>query len=337
MSSSSSFGGGTAFGTTPLGTSPFYNVSSIIDAVLRVTGHGSPSSETKKRAALTDIINNKYQEIVLGRHWRWLDASYDFRFLAPYKTGTAYIATETPTFIGVGTTWTANIVPKAIVFFDTKSVLYHVLSVDSNTQITLENKYSGESIALADATAYTISQNQYKLPKETDEIKSIICDSQWKMIPMGPEEFRWQQSKDPTATGRPQIFSLMRRDTDDDAVYIEVWPAPDKAYQVQINYSVRILYLEDKTTCYPIIPDRYRACLYYATLAEFYYTTMRDPTNADRAFRDYQNFYMRMANDRQNADQDLVMNPARDYKRRRPIARGGISWDIESFGKYDGE
>lgn len=334
MSSSSSFGAGTSFGTTALGTSPFYDVKSLIDSILKVTGHGSnPAGETLKRAALAVILNNKYQEICLGRNWRWLKASYDTRFVAPYKTGTAYAANNDATITGVGTSFSAAILPKDTFWFNAASVVYHVASISSPTSLELETKFSEDTILVANAEAFTIARPQYKLPKETDQVLVITLGGGKKLVPVGPEDLRGLQATGPARTGTPEVFSYIRRDTDDDAMYIEVYPAPDKDYQVHIDYTVRILYLEDSVDCYPIIPDRYRAVLYYAALAEFYYTVLRDPTNADRAFRDYQTFYQRMANDHQTTDQDLTMIPARDYLRRRKGARGRVSYTMEDFAK----
>lgn len=334
MSSSSSFGGGTAFGTTPLGTSPFYDVKGLIDSILKVTGHGSnPAGETLKRAAILVSLNNKYQEICVGRNWRWLKADYDTRFFGPYTTGTCYATNDDATITGVGTTFSATINAKDSFWFHSKGVVYHVASITSPTSLELETNYSEDTIALADAEAFTIARVQYKLPKETDQILTVTVNSDRKLVPVGPEDLATIKARRPTETGQPQVFSFIRRDTDDDAQYIEVWPAPDKDYQVAIQYTVRILYLEDSADCYPIIPDRYRAVLYYATLAEFYYTVMRDPVNADRAKADYLNFYNRMANDTQATDQELVMMPARNYLRRRKNARGGISYTISDFAK----
>lgn len=333
MSSSSSFGEGTSFGTTPLGTSPFYNVSSIIDAILRVTGHPTPAGETTKRAALAAIINNKYQEICLGRDWRWLHASYDFSFDAPYQTGTATIDNGSYTLTGVGTAFDANILPKDLFFFNESSVTYRVASVESPTSLTLETPFAEDSITTD--SGFTIARVQYKLPKETDYVKILTLDFKNKLVPLGPEDFRTVQNRQPTLAYWPRFYSNIRRETDDDATYIEVYPAPDKDYNAHIDYSVRILYLEDKTTCYPIIPDRYRAVLYYATLSEFYYTVMRDPTNSDRAKRDYDNFYMRMCNDKQITDQSIRILPAKNYLRRGAARVAGVSMDIETFGKLD--
>lgn len=329
MSSSSSFGSGTSFGTTPLGTSPFYNVSALIDGVLYATSHGNPSTETNKRRAILQFINNTYQEVCLGYHWRWLNASYDFRLAAPYETGTASATQGLYTVTGSGTLWSANLSPKNLFWFSGSHVVYHVSEVTSSTALTLESKFSEDDIT---DTAYTVATSQYELPPETDNILNLTVDSDQKVDLIGWEDFRLMQSRDPTRTGKPIVASLMRRETDDDAIYLEVWPAPDKYYQCHIDYTVRILKLDDSTDCYPIVPDRYRAVLYYGALEQFY-LFLEKPNSAVAAGNKFRSMLTSMRNDKQLTDQELVMMPARSHLRRGIRNLTGITMSVEDFGR----
>lgn len=333
MSSSTGFGSG-VFGSGALGTQPFFNVSEMIDSVLYSTGHGSPSMETTKRRAILQFVNNRYQDIIMGHHWKWLKASYDFNFSGPYQEGSATAIEGDQTITGSGTVWSSNLLPKDIFFFDSSNVVYHVSSVASSTSLELETKFSEDDIS--DATSYTTATNQYKLPKETDNILSIVVDSNFQMVPLGVNDFRRLQAQNPTFIDTPRYYSLIRRDTDDDAQYIEVYPSPDKRYQVHIDYTVRIARLDDDTTCYPIIPDRYRAVLYYGALAEFH-GYLRDPQNRQLAEVDYQRMLAKMLNDTQLTDQRLEFIPARNYRRRNggEVKRFRGTTTIEDFGKED--
>lgn len=333
MSSSTSFGTGT-FGSGPLGSSPFFNVKELIDGVLYATSHANPSQYTTERSAILQFLNNRYQKVCLGQFWRWMHASYDFRLQEKYTTGTASATQGLDVITGNGTTWSSIMTPGNIFFFNTSSSVYHVLSVEADNSATLETAFSEESQTDG---AYTVAQNQYKLPKETDLLKSAVIDGVSMLRLVGPEDFRLIQSRNPTATGTPQIATLIRRDYDDDAVYVEFFPAPDKFYNVHIDYSVRILKLEDSASCYPIIPDRYRSVLYYGALAEFY-RFLKDPTNAQLADNDFERMLAQMRNDKQLTDQELVIIPARRYRaRRRPGALGTypVTMSIEDFGKLD--
>lgn len=327
MSSSTGFGSGT-FGTSALGTSPFFNCKELIDSVLSFTGHSSPASETTKRAALTQAMNNCYQEVILGREWPWMKASYDFRLSEPYTTGTATATKGSTTVTGTGTVWNANLTPGNIFHFENSRVIYHIASVESDTELTLETAYSED-----DQTdgGYVAVKNQYKVPKETDYLLTWVMNSDYKAIPVSPDELRLIQSKDPTRLGCPKFYSLVRRDTDDDATYVEVWPSPDKTYQTHIDYKVRILKLSDDEDEYPIIPDRYRAVLYHGMLWQFY-QYLRKPESAAIQEKIYYRFLNRMENDFKFTDGQMKIIPARNYLRRRG-RRGGypLSYTVEDL------
>lgn len=332
MSSTSSFGSG-VFGTGPLGTQPFFDVKALIDSILYATGHGSPAVETNKRRAILQFINNRYQEVILGTHWRWLKAAYDFNLNADYVVGTVTVTEGSEIVTGVATNWTStDIQAKQIFYVEGQDTVYHIASLDSPTQITLETKYSEDT---ATGVTYFIATNQYKLPAETDHLVSFIMDSQFKMVPLGIIDYRQLQGQDPTRIDTPQYYTMARRDTDDDAVYIEVWPSPDKRYQTHIDYTVRIARLDDSAACYPIIPDRYRSVLYYGGLSEFY-NFLRDPANAVSAENSFKSFLNQMRNDTQLTDDRFQVMAARNYRRRIPrIGRHRGTTTIDDFGRED--
>lgn len=326
MSSSTSFGSG-VMGSGPLGSSPFYNVSEIIDGILYATGHGTPSAETTKRAAILYFVNNRYQEICLGYHWRWMQASYDTTFEAPYETGTVSVTNGDATVTGSGTTFSANLTPKDIFHIVGKNQVYHIASVASATSLELETEWAEDT---ATAQSYKTGTNQYELPVTTDHLISVIVDSQHKMMPLGTQDFRLLQSRNPTRFDRPMYYSMVRRDTDDDSIYMEVFPTPDQMYQVHIDYQVRILKLSDATTCYPIIPDRYRAVLFHGALADFLNHFYKGESGkAQNEFQQYYAMLNAMRNDKQIADQDLQLIPNRDYFGRGIVSKSKV--DIDDF------
>lgn len=331
MSSTTSFGSG-VFGSGPLGTQPFFDTKSIIDGILYATGHGSPASELTKRRAILQFVNNRYQEICMGTHWRWLKAAYDFNVNEGYSTGTVSCTEGSATVTGVGTAWGASgISPKDIFYVSGSNIVYHVSTVDSDTQITLETKFSEDDV---DDSAYFTARNQYVLPVETDHLISFIMNSQFKMVPLGVQEFRYIQAQSPTLLDTPKYYSLVRRDTDDDSVYIEIFPSPDKRYQSHIDYTVRIAKLEDDADCHPIIPDRYRAVLYYGGLSEFY-NFLRDPSNSASAENSYRSFLNQMRNDTQLTDDKFKITNHRKYIQRTRRAGFRGTTTIEDFGRED--
>jgi hypothetical protein len=334
MSSSTSFGSG-VFGSGGLGSAPFFNTSQLIDAVLYATAHSTPATETTKRRAILQFINNTYQKVCVGQQWRWLIASYDYNLRAPYTTGTVDATLLDATITGTGTAWNANIDVKDKFWLNGSSQIYSVASLTSNTALELETTFSEDSSTDA---GYTIAKSQYKLPKETDHLLEVVLDqgrsSRRRLAPVGLSDFRDISSRNSAYTGTPEIYTLNRRETDDDFVYVEFWPFPDRAYNIHIDYLVRILQLEDSTSSYPIVPDRYRALLYYGALAEFLNNFIRDPERAMVAEKNYNIMWTSMASDKQMTDQRPILDASRNY-RKRGTGRGRYFYSIEEFAKID--
>jgi hypothetical protein len=333
MSSSTSFGSGT-FGSGPLGTAPFFDMQSLISAVLRTTGHSNPTQETTKRAAILQFCNNSYQEICMGKHWAWMFATYDISIFGPNTTGTVSATNNIQTITGVGTAFDATDV-KAKLYVESVNSVYNVSEVDSTTSLTLETKWANDDIADA---AFKLYKTQYRLPVEVDQIRAMVIDElNLKLVPIGTQELRRLQSENPTLEGCPRYYSLIRREVDDDGQFVEFFPMPDRDYNVHLDYSVRILGLEDSDDCYPIIPDRYRVVLFYGALAQFY-RYMNDTTSAQLADADFKRTFFRLQNDTQLTDSRLQIKNARNYKnqsRLRRLFSGRGFMDRYTFGRWD--
>lgn len=311
MSSSTSFGSGT-FGSGALGSAPFFNTKDLIDSVLTTTGHASPAQETRKRAAILQFLNNTYQEVVMARHWRWLYATYDFSIFGPNSTGTVSATNNDQTITGTGTAFDSTDLKGKLVIDNVQSV-YNVSSVASTTSLELDTKWAGDSVS---DSSFKIYKAQYKLAAEVDQILNMTNDAiGLKMIPLGYQELRRLQQQDPTSSGAPRYYSLIRRETDDDSQYIEVFPYPDKDYNIHIDYTVRILKLEDSEDVYPIVPDRYRVVLFYGALAQFY-RYLNDPQGEANAKQDFGRVFVRLQNDTQLTDPKVIIKPARNYRNR---------------------
>lgn len=333
MSSSTSFGSGT-FGSGPLGSAPFFDMQSLISAVLRTTGHSNPTQETTKRAAILQFCNNTYQEICMGKHWAWMFATYDISIFGPNETGTVSATNNLQTITGTGTAFDATDV-KAKLYVEGVNSVYNVSEVDSTTSLTLETKWANDDVADA---AFKLYKVQYRLPVEVDQIRAMVIDElNLKLVPVGNQEFRRLQAENPTLEGCPRYYTLIRRDVDDDGQFVEFFPMPDRDYNVHLDYSVRILGLEDSDDCYPIIPDRYRVVLFYGALAQFY-RYMNDTTSAQLADADFKRTFFRLQNDTQLTDSRLQIKNARNYKnqsRLRRLFSGRGFMDRYTFGRWD--
>lgn len=330
MSTSTAWGTG-AFGTGTFGADPFYNVQDLISSVLTTTAHRNPLDETSKRASILDMLNAKYQAIIMGKHWTFMHDHSDFNLEAPYTTGTVSLTNGDETVTGTSTEWAATIQARDIFFLEGSSQVYRVASLTSTTALELETQFSEETTS---GDSYTIARNAYKMPKECGEILNISLDgSSGVLRAVGLSDLRYIQAKDPTRTGQPQVYSLVSQsDEDDDRFNIEFWPCPDQTYNLHIDYKKKIFKLEDASDCFPVIPDHYRGVLYYGALSDFLTYIMRDPEQGLVANRTFEQFVVRMENDKQMTDQRPMIDASRNY-RKRGRGKRGYSYSAEDFGK----
>lgn len=324
------FGSG-SFGTGVFSNSPLYSTGSLIDAILRDTSHSSPSTETNKRLVVLGFINNRYARVTSSHHWDWLYQTLDSNFNEPYETGTISVTQGSESVTGSGTSWSANVVPNNVLIPSGRSERYLIESVSSTTALTLEGEYAGETSSDLD---YSIVKPIYELPSNCEHVQSILVHGVGELVPMGTQEFRRKQASDPTLVGPPRWFTEVGRRAQDGIRHIEVYPAPDQNYAVQLNYGVNIMKLEDSTSNYPLIPDRHRVVLYYGGLAEMY-RYLRDPVNAEAAERDFDRTLLLMLNDTQLTQSRLQFMPARNYRSRSRRRTFRVAMDRYDFGRED--
>lgn len=319
------FGSG-AFGTAEFSSSPLFTTASLIDSVLRDTGHSSPSAETTKRTVVLGFINNTYARVTTSKHWDWLFSDTDMNFETPYETGTIAVTSGSATITGTGTNWSALTIPHWKVII--KDEIYAISSVNSPTSITLESEYAQDT---ASGLSYKIVKSIYQLPADCEHAQSIVVDRVGEMVPMGVQEFRRKTQYDPVQVGSPRFFTEVGRRSEDGLRYIEVYPSPDQKYQAHMDYGVNIMKLTDSATSYPLIPDRYRVVLYYGALAEMY-RYLRDAASEATAKADFNRVWLSMQGDQQMTDSKLILARAKTPSRRR---RHRLSMDTTDFSRYE--
>lgn len=324
------FGSG-SFGTGVFSSSPLFSTVDIIDAVLRHTGHSSPDTETNKRAMVLEFINNRYARVTSSRHWDWLYQTLDSQLEAPYETGTVDLVQGSQTVNGTGTSFSANLVPNNVFIPAGRNERYVVGSVEGITELTLEGEYAGED---ATGVAYQVVKPVFTLPQNCEHVQSIVVGGVGELIPIGTQELRRRQASDPSRVGPPVYFSEVGRRAADGLRTVEVYPAPDQRYVMQLNYGVNIMKLEDEDGNYPLIPDRHRVVLYYGALSEMY-RYMSEPAKAESAERDYMQTLLSMQNDSQLTDSRYILQPRRNYRNRGASRRYRVFKDRSDFGRED--
>lgn len=324
------FGTG-AFGTGVFSNSPLFSTADLITAVLRHTGHSSPTTETNKRAMVLDFINNRYARVTSSRHWDWLYQTLDSQLEAPYETGTVALTEGSQVVTGSGTAFSANLVPNNVFIPSGRQETYVVSTVDSATQFTLEGEYAGDT---ASGVSYQVVKPIFTLPANCEHVQSIVLDGVGELIPIGTQELRRKQASAAVLVGVPRYFSEVGRRAADGLRTVEVWPAPGERYAIQLSYGVQIMKLEDSSDNYPLIPDRHRVVLYYGALSEMY-RYMSNQAKAESAERDFIQTLVAMQNDSQLTDSRYILQPARNYRNRGAGKRYRVFKDRNDFGRED--
>lgn len=314
------FGSG-SFGTSIFSNQPFYTSKGLIDAILRDTSHGDPSRETIKRQVVLGMINNTYSKAATLRDWDWLYQTEDFNFDAPWSLGTINVTQNSEVVTGTGTAFSANVVPNNALVVSNRDERYIIESVESQTGLTLEGRFAGET---ATEQEFSIIKPIYRAPAHLDAIQSIVLQGFNEMEPMGTQEFRRIQAKNISLTGIPRYYTEVGRRAQDGRRMFEIYPAPDQAYIAQLNFSVNLMRLEDSDANFPLIPDRYRALLYFGGMAQFQ-AYLSQPEKATYYENKHNEMLVTMLTDSKLTDSRLMFQPSRNYRnRRRPYARAYI-------------
>lgn len=307
MAQAGPFGSG-AFGTSVYSPSPLFNSKTLIDSVLQATGHSNPATETAKRRVCLDALNNRYAMMTAGKHWNFLYSEVDFRIVGPWELGTITAVNGSDQVVGLLTDWDANLLPLGRIYIGGDDSTYNISSISSPTELTLETKFSGNDVVGAN---YKIVTAKYAMPSDLENVQSIVIDSAvGKVQLIGTQEMARLQARDPQAIGVPRYATLTARRAQDGIRTLEFWPAPDRTYNVHIDYGVHIQKLDDTEDTWTLIPDRYRYGLYWGVLADMY-RYLRDPSNMQSAEAQFQKAVLDMANDTQLTDSRLRFLPAR--------------------------
>lgn len=322
-----------SFGTQEFSSSPFYNTGSLISAILRATGHSNPSQETAKRAVCLDYLNNRYSYISTSQHWDWLYQEVDTIFKGIEDAGSLTLTNRSQSVVGVGTNFTANVVPNNVLSVPHRNETYLISSIESTTQLTLEGQYAGDTESLV---GYKIIKPIYTMPSDLETIQSIQLDGvSWEMVPMGRQEFTRLKQHEPGRVSPPRYYTEIGRRAQDGVRLIEIYPSPEKDYTARLMYGVNIQKLSDSEDDYPLIPDRHRAILFYGGVADMF-GYLRDATMSAKNEELFQLGVLNMRNDTKITDSKIQFQPGRNYKNRSSRRSGRRrSYSASDFASED--
>lgn len=196
------------------------------------------------------IINDRYQEILERLPWSRLDKETVIQTVAQYVTGTVAITAGGTAITGTGTAWTAAMTGRQI-HIAGRSEAY-TFTYASATTGTIDRAYEG---ATETAGAYLIAQSIYALPSDCRIIRSLRNLSLPKLI-----NRRDRAQGDVTDPGRifagpPSYWNEYMDDSSDPPLMqVELWPAADAIYSVQVSYTAEKGYLAQSDTSVAFVP-----------------------------------------------------------------------------------
>jgi hypothetical protein len=262
---------------------------------------GEETPDNPMKARVTRYINFIQQDIasrapmaefLLKRYW--------FQCTTPYTTGTVYASGTTLT--GVGTTFTSAMVGRKI-RIGGESEYYTISAFTSTTVVTLDQAYMGTYDTLAEATAYSIYQDEYSL---TSDVEKIICFANPTLSDNLIYESRQSfnaRVPNPTGEGTPDVWVPAGRDTSD-YVKIQLSPIPGEAYVIYYWYRRKLADLSGDTDVSDI-PVKYHRLLYLGGLAMLYEWDGNDQSNNEWA--KYENLIIDMKKDLETGSEDSII------------------------------
>lgn len=289
----------------------------------------NPDDADYREKALT-FLNFAYLHRLKGRHWKFLNRELYIDLEAPYSTGTVALTQNDATVV-------EDSAPTAIVFsapmlgktFAVGINAYRILSLNSGQSLELSTEYADPSTT---SQSYKILYDRISLNEEVQAIRSLMVQGIGELAPLGIQEFRAMKAKSPTLTGIPRFYTLVQAEEDSGQWTLELFPAPDKSYACQIEYSARLTGLQDEADVYMKIPPENLDVIFFTVVADLY-AAQENATMADYWGKKAANSWLTFSSDQELTDSVARIQHARRYFDRGRRYKGyfGLNW----FGKVE--
>jgi len=225
-----------------------------------------------------------------GHNFPWQVRRATILTHAPYTTGTVTIAAISRTTVtGSSTAWNTAVTGMGFnnaraggkITFSGSSEIYEVLTVDSDTQITLNYRYTGAALS---GSNYTYFEDEYALASDfwrPFDMREFSQDMEIRLI--GAKDFRRRYPRN-NMTGRPRVATFIQLPFSSNVTpryRVTFHPAPNDEltvpyYYMTTNLAVSSAGVEQtqliNETDEPIVPLRYRHIIVLQAL----YNILRD-------------------------------------------------------------
>ena len=208
----------------------FLNLQDDLLAEIALDGDSDTRTKIKR------FLNRSYRRVATAYSWEELRTTARITTVAPYSTGTVDVTNGSATVMASGTTFTSGAAVGMKFSLGYGYPAYEILTVDSDTQLTLTATYAG---ATATGQTYKVYQDTYALASNVDSLndKHVVLLSDGDDVPMRYETADgWARyGYLPSTEGRPSRFR--RVDDSSSAKQIQLWPVPDAAYLIEYAYQ----------------------------------------------------------------------------------------------------
>lgn len=334
------------FGLAPFGTSKFGgserfgDAKKIIDMALRATG--CDISDEDQRTLALDFLNMRYNQLLSGRNWKFLQKTRTIDLYPPYKTGTVKVEQGVDTVeenIDFSAnppteplTFDATMLGQTFIAKNSEGTSYEITEVINPKKLRISGRYSDSS---AETTSFKILYDHYTIGAGVGKIRSALLGGSYGRNPelrlIGRQEMRQIQKRQSYQEGIPQFMCLNEYENDGSGnKEFFIWPAPDKRYSLQIDYDALITPLKDEEGCFPLIPDEYSNVLYFAVCADMY-GNQNNATMVQKMGSDAALGFEKMA-----ADYEMTDNKAKIMSKRNYYTRPTRRMTRHSSQRYAG-
>ena len=126
-----------------------------------------------------DMVRNAFRRLAERRRWSWLIKQSQIIAPVVYNTGTVTVTLNSNIVTGASTVWTSAMVGRQ---FRTglEEPIYTIVSVQSTTQLTLDQVWGGDTAA---TQTYKIYQAWFTMPSDFYQLVSVYDPSlQWQLV-----------------------------------------------------------------------------------------------------------------------------------------------------------
>ncbi len=272
-------------------------------------------SDASTALQLKRYVNQGLHDVHIQQNWPWAERKGMLITHPGYAGGTVSISASARTTVtGVLSLWNTAItgmgfnnarVGGKMVFTGDNTQVYTVATITTDTAMTLVDRYTGDALS---GVAYQYFEDEYALASDfwrTIDVRQFTTD---KSLPIIPRQEFYRRYARNSMMGRPAVCTLIDLGPTTDAnpqPRILFHRAPDAIYRIPYRYITKNLAVSSagvgatnlfNDTDEPIIPLRYRHCLIFYAIAQWY-RDRKDDTRSQEASGEYVDLIRRMAGD----------------------------------------